>query len=86
MTYSKRLLIAVSVLGLAGCGNVDSAHLVFGQQHTVGIDISLTAPEQGGSLSLGYKDKNIAIIPVAAKKPDGTYVLFGRATYHMRIR
>jgi hypothetical protein len=58
------------VLVVAGCGNVDSAHLIFGQRQTVGLDISATAPEQGASLTLGYSDMNIAIIPVAVKGED----------------
>ncbi len=77
MNYSKKILIAGSVLGLSGCGNLDSAHLVFGQHIAVGIDITATAPEQGGTLTLGYKDKNIAIIPVVIKKADGTLQLLG---------
>jgi hypothetical protein len=62
---------------LAGCGNVDSAHLVFGQQINVGLDITATAPEQGATLSLGYKDKNIAVIPVAVKEGEGYKLLGG---------
>ncbi len=65
MTYLKAIAALLGAAALAGCGNVDAAHLVFGQQQVVGLDISATAPEQGGALSLGYKDKNIAIIPVA---------------------
>lgn len=58
------------VLVVAGCGNVDSTHLIFGQQQTVGLQISATAPEQGASLTLGFSDRNIAIIPVAVKGRD----------------
>jgi len=67
---------ALGTVVLAGCGNVDSAHLVFGQQNTVGLDISATAPEQGATLSLGFKDKNIAIIPVAVSN-GGSYERLG---------
>ena len=65
------------VLVVAGCGNVDSAHLVFGQQQTVGLEISATAPEQGASLTLGFSDRNIAIIPVAAKVGEDDYIRLG---------
>lgn len=58
------------VLVAAGCGNVDSAHLIFGQRHVVGLQISASAPEQGASLTLGYSDMNIAIIPVAVNGRD----------------
>ncbi len=64
------------VLVAAGCGNVDSAHLIFGQRHVVGLQISASAPEQGASLTLGYSDMNIAIIPVAVKEGD-KYIRLG---------
>ena len=67
MIYPKALAPLFAVATLAGCGNVDTVHLVFGQQQVVGLDITASAPEQGGSLSLGYKDKNIAVVPVAVK-------------------
>ncbi len=65
------------VLVVAGCGNVESAHLIFGQQQTVGLEISATAPEQGASLTLGYSDRNIAIIPVAVKVGEDDFVRLG---------
>ena len=77
INYPKKIWAALGAFLVVGCGNVDSAHLVFGQQQTVGLDITATAPEQGGSLSLGYKDKNIAVIPVAVKGEDGLYQLLG---------
>lgn len=55
------------LVSLGGCGNVDSSHLVFGQKISVGLTIDASAPEQSGELSLGYKDRNIAVIPVAVK-------------------
>jgi hypothetical protein len=76
MKTRKPIRAMLGALALAGCGNVDSAHLVFGQQNTVGLDINLTAPEQGGALSLGYKDRDIAIIPVVVKEGE-SYKLTG---------
>jgi hypothetical protein len=76
MNNSKRIWVVLGAVAVAACGNVDSTHLVFGQQQTVGLDITATAPEQGGTLSLGYKDKNIAVIPVAVNEGD-TYRLLG---------
>jgi hypothetical protein len=73
----KLAALGAAALGLAACGNVDAAHLIFGQQQVVGLDITATAPEQGGTLSLGYKDKNIAIVPVAIKGDDGKYGRYG---------
>jgi hypothetical protein len=65
-------LLGIAAGALSGCGNLDGNSLFFGQQQTVGVTISGSAPEQGGELTLGYKDRNIAVIPVAVKKPDGT--------------
>lgn len=76
MKASRKIWAVLGAVAVAGCGNVDSSHLVFGQQHTVGLDITATAPEQGGTLSLGFKDKNIAVIPVAVNE-GGTYQLLG---------
>lgn len=46
--------------------------LVFGQALTVGITIAGTVPDQGGELTLGYKEKSIAVVPVqpSSKAPD----------------
>lgn len=81
MNYPKAFAPLLGVAVLAGCGNADSVHLVFGQQNVVGLDITASAPEQGGSLSLGFKDKNIAVIPVAVEsgtlKDGSKYKLLG---------
>lgn len=58
---------------LAGCGNVDGAHLVFGQKDVVGLGISASGPQQDAELTLGYNGKNIAVIPVAVEDNDGEY-------------
>ena len=68
-----------AAVGLAACGNVDSAHLVFGQQQTVGLTIAGAGTTQDAELALGYKDKNIAVVPVAVKEGD-TYKLMGADT------
>lgn len=56
-------LLVVSLFVLGACtGDKVNGTLVFGQVQTLGIGIS-TAPTPG--LTLGYKDANIALIPVA---------------------
>lgn len=67
MIYRQAIMPLLGAVALAGCANADTVHLVFGQQNVVGLDITASAPEQGGSLSLGFKDKNIAVIPVAVE-------------------
>lgn len=77
MKHAKALGAALGLIALAGCGNTDSSHLVFGQDIVVGLTISASAPEQGGELTLGYKDRNIAVVPVAIKDEGGEYRVLG---------
>jgi hypothetical protein len=77
MKVVKWTAIAALGLGVSACGNKDAAHLIFGQEHVVGIDVSAGAADQGGTFSLGYRDKNIAIVPVAIKQNDGSYMPLG---------
>ena len=79
MNYAKQIFAGLGLIALGGCGNVDSSHLIFGQQITVGLSISATAPDQGAELTLGFKAKDIAIVPVAVKK-NGGYDLMGAET------
>jgi hypothetical protein len=77
MKHAKALGAALGLIALVGCGNTDSSHLVFGQDIVVGLTISASAPEQGGELTLGYKDRNIAVVPVAIKDETGKYISLG---------
>lgn len=62
-------LLTVSLA--SGCGGGVGTPLFFGQAQTVGITIA-TAPQQGGGeLTLGYRDTNIAVIPVSVSQGDG---------------
>lgn len=45
--------------------------LLFGQSHTVGITIGGSTTEQGVDFTLGYKDKNVAVVPVTVKQTNG---------------
>jgi len=66
-------IIALGFLGISitGCAEISNPPLIFGQSHTVGITVSASAPDQGGELTIGYKDRNFAIIPVTVKQGDG---------------
>jgi len=59
------LLVFCMSLPLTACGQLDNSYLIFGQKTNVGLEVSGGVQDQGGSLNLGYKDQNIAIIPVA---------------------
>ena len=58
---------------LAGCTNIPpNMPLLFAETNTIGIGISATAADQGGDFTLGYKSKDVAIVPVVVIKADGT--------------
>lgn len=59
---------------LAGCNTIDTP-LIFGKVDNLGIQAAITAPDQGGSLSLGYKSHKLAIVPVTAHAADGSVVV-----------
>lgn len=64
-------------LVLTACGKNEGADLIFGQQESVGLTISGSAPQQGGGLNLGYSSLDIAIVPVVVETPDGAKVVKG---------
>lgn len=61
----------------AGCAQSPNAPLIFGQTHTVGITIAATPVEQGGELTRGYRDRDIAIVPVSVTQADGLVTQLG---------
>jgi len=73
MKKSTLLLLGSGVmLSFSGCASSNSnVPLLFGQFHTVGFSIGGSAANQGVDLTLGYKDQDIAIIPVAVKQANG---------------
>ena len=80
MRRVPRLVGGVSlVLMGAGCATTgDNPPLIFGQTQVVGLSIGGTAADQGAELVLGYKDGNIAIVPVTAKQPQGNTQLIAK--------
>ena len=69
------LVLVASVL--TGCSKKQGADLVFGQQESVGLTISGSAPQAGGGLTLGYSSIDIAVIPVVVETPGGDVVVKG---------
>jgi hypothetical protein len=76
MGVSGRLFVTgLAALSVAACGNLRGANLVFGQQHTVGLSIGGSTTDRGAELTLGYKDRDIAVVPVAVDQPsDGMLI------------
>lgn len=72
MTVMSRHGTAVlTVLALGGCAQPAHPPLIFGQSHTVGVAITTEATDGGGALTIGYRDRDIAIVPVAVEQADG---------------
>jgi hypothetical protein len=69
MTAGAAALLAV--VALAGCARPAGTMLVFGQTQTVGITIGGSVVDQGAVFSLGYQDRNFAIVPATVPAADG---------------
>ena len=54
---------------LGACSSTPS--LVFGQSHSVGISVGGSTTDAGGEISIGYKDRDVAVVPVAIVAKDG---------------
>lgn len=65
MNGNKIILMAgLGALPLAACTTADQPMpLVFGRTQTVGIGVQGSATDGGGSVTLGFNDRNIAIVP-----------------------
>lgn len=64
---------AALAAGVAGCSSPPGqTMLVFGQTQTVGISIGGSVPDQGASFTLGYQDRNFAIVPATVAQAGGT--------------
>jgi len=61
---SPNLIALLPVLGLSACAS-SGTPLIFGSTTTFGITVNATPDTQGFDFTLGYKDKNLAIVPVA---------------------
>lgn len=65
-------VVMISLMGGVGCSEVPNPPLIFGQTHTVGITIAGSPAEQGGELTLGYRDRDLAFVPVSVTQSDGS--------------
>lgn len=60
----KRMILGGTMLLLAGCANTaDQMPLVFARTQTFGANLSGSVPDQGAALTLGFGDRNVAIVP-----------------------
>jgi len=61
----RTVMISAACALLAGCTTAEDGNLplVFGRTQNLGVNLSGSVPEQGGGLSLGFTDRNIAVVP-----------------------
>jgi hypothetical protein len=67
------IMMSLAAMTLAGCATSsnNTLPLIFGQQNTLGVSMGGDASSQGVELTLGYKDRNIAFVPVVARDGAG---------------
>ena len=60
----KFLMGLLAVMPLGACTTADQPMpLVFGRTQSLGIAVQGSAADQGASLTLGFNDRNIAVVP-----------------------
>lgn len=65
------LLGGLAALSLTACATDQQAvPLIFGRTQNVGISVAGSVPDQGAHLSIGYTDRNIAIVPTTSPGGD----------------
>jgi len=57
---------------LGGCGSVPNPPLVFAQSQTLGVTVAASPATQGGEFTVGFRDWNLAVVPVTVTQGDGT--------------
>lgn len=71
MKLTRIILSTAAITTLCNCASNQDLPLIYAQSTTVGISVGATTDEQGGTFVLGFKDKNIAIVPVTVSNSDG---------------
>ena len=68
------LSVAAIVVATAACAPNQQMPLFFGQTQTFGVSMHGSTTEQGASLTVGFRDYDIAIVPVTLTQKDGTTI------------
>ena len=63
---ARGIAVAIIAALTRGCASQGDLPLMFGQTHSVGLSLSLSGSttEQGVDLALGFKDKDLPIVPI----------------------
>lgn len=65
MTWRNYTMLAL-VLASGGCSIPENQPLIFAQAHTLGISATTTGSTATPELTLGYRDLDVALVPVVA--------------------
>ena len=71
MNTCTKWVYGVWALVLCGCTPGTNPPLIFGQTHTLGVTINGSTTQQGAELTLGYRDFDIAVVPVSVTQQSG---------------
>lgn len=67
--FTRILCFYIFICLISGCAPLSQAPLVYTSRSTIGVHISMTNPETpGAELDVGWKGKDMAIVPVAVAK------------------
>lgn len=71
---------------LTGCTtSQDSLPLIFARTQTFGVSLSGSVPDQGAQLTLGFGDRNIAIVPTQTGDGSPVRATIGDATDSLSV-
>lgn len=80
MNYRNGILALALPAALSGCASMPAnMPLIFGETLTVGIGMSASTTDQGFDMTVGFKSRDIAIVPVTTKA-DGSEMLKATVT------
>jgi hypothetical protein len=65
----KYVLLSATSVVLSGCTNsMDQPPLVFARTQTFGATVGATAPDQGAQITVGFGDRNLAVVPTTTRE------------------
>lgn len=68
---AKLFLGCVAALPLSACTTADQPMpLVFARTQTVGISVAGSVPDQGANVTIGFADRNLAVVPTTTANGD----------------
>lgn len=68
---AKLLICCIAALPLAACTTADQPMpLVYARTQTVGISVAGSVPDQGANVTIGFADRNLAVVPTTSPNGD----------------